>query len=173
MTVRRYRPADRDAVRRIHAAAFRRDAAEGEPVPEVTLFDALVEDGDAIERLSLVVEVKGAPAGHVVCSRATVGVHAVAAFGPIGILPARQGHGLGSALVHAVLGGADALDVPLVALLGSSAYYQRFGFVPAAGLGIEAPDPEWGDYFQVRTLSAYVPEVRGPFRYAPSFALVS
>jgi putative acetyltransferase len=142
-------------------------------VPEAVLFDALVDDGDMIESLSLVVEVESTVAAHVVCSRATVGSHDVAALGPIGGLPARQATGLGSALMHAVLAAADALEMPLVALLGAPAYYARFGFVPASGLGIEAPDPAWGDYFQARPLSLYEPGMRGPFRYAPAFALVS
>jgi hypothetical protein len=43
-------------------------------------------------------------------------------------------------------------------------------FAPAADAGIEAPDPAWGVHFQVRTLSAYEPEVRGRFTYAQPFA---
>jgi putative acetyltransferase len=170
--VRRYRPSDREVARRIQAEAFRRDS-DSEPVPEAVLFDALLDDGDVIDALSFVVEVEGVPVGHVVCSRATVDVHPVAALGPIGVLPARQGNGIGSALVHAALAAADELELPLVALLGSPAYYARFGFVPGSGLGIEPPDPSWGAYFQVRTLDAYAPDVRGAFSYAPAFALVS
>jgi putative acetyltransferase len=34
--------------------------------------------------------------------------------------------------MHAVLGAADALDEPLVVLLGHPDYYPRFGFRPAA-----------------------------------------
>jgi len=164
--VRRYQAGDREAVRGIHAAAFGRDT-------EAVLFDALLENGDVIEPLSLVVETEGLPLGHAVCSRATVESWEVAALGPIGILPASQGRGHGSALMHAVLGAADALEFPLVALLGSPAYYARFGFVAGSELGIEAPDPEWGGYFQVRRLSAYDPRIRGRFAYAPAFALVS
>ena len=166
MIVRRYEVGDRDAVRDIHAEAFGRDV-------EAVLFDALMDDGDAIEPLSFVVEVDGRPVGHVVCSRATVGNHGVAALGPIGVLRARQGKGVGSAMVHAVLGAADELELPLVALLGSRAYYGRFGFVPGSELAIEAPEPVWGDDFQVRRLRAYSADVRGQFRYAPAFALVS
>jgi putative acetyltransferase len=84
------------------------------------------------------------------------------------VLPDRQSAGVGSALVHAVLGAADALDERLIGLLGEPAYYRRFGFVPAQSLGIVAPDPAWGDYFQVRTLTAYDGQV-GHFRYAEPF----
>lgn len=70
--------------------------------------------------------------------------------------------------MHTVLGAADALGEPLVALLGDPGYYARFGFVPAVGLGIEAPDESWGAFFQVRTLTAYDGQV-GTFRYAAPY----
>lgn len=44
-------------------------------------------------------------------------------LGPLGVAPSHQAAGIGSALVHAVLGAADALDEALVALLGAPAYY--------------------------------------------------
>ena len=88
---------------------------------------------------------------------------------PIGVLPALQGSGVGTALMHAVLGAADAMDYALVALLGHLDYYPRFGFVPAESLGVAAPDPSWGAHFQARTLHAWTPEVTGTFRYAAPF----
>jgi putative acetyltransferase len=109
------------------------------------------------------------PVGHVVCSRAHVGPLAVAGLGPIGVLPAWQGRGIGAALMHGVLAAADALELPLVGLLGAPDLYGRFGFVPAASLCVEAPDPAWGDLFQVRTLAAYERSLAGVFRYAPAF----
>lgn len=136
------------------------------------MLDALIDDGDVIDELSLVALGDGVPIGHVICSRASVGSHPVVALGPIGVLPAQQGAGVGSALVHAALAAADGRQEPLVALLGSTGYYGRFGFVAAARLGITAPDPEWGDSFQVRTLATYDSSIIGPFRYAPAFSLV-
>jgi putative acetyltransferase len=170
MILRRYDVADRDAVRRIHAEAFRQEA--GVLPPEVGLLDALLDAGDVIPALSLVALADGEPVGHVLCSRATVGTTPVAGLGPIGVLPARQGRGTGAALLHAVLGAADALELPLVGLLGSPELYGRFGFVPAASLGVEPPDPAWGGFFQVRALSAYDPSVTGAFRYAAAFEAV-
>ena len=71
--------------------------------------------------------------------------------------------------MHAVIAAADALDYPLIALLGHLDYYPRFGFVPAASIGIEATDPTWVEAFQARRLSAWTPRVRGVFRYAAPF----
>jgi putative acetyltransferase len=163
--VRRSTPADAAAARAIHAAAFER--GEGTP-GEVALVDALVADGDAIAALALVAERDGVAVGHVVCSRAWVGAVEVAALGPIGVLPEHQGSGVGTALMHAVVAAADALELQLLGLVGHPAYYRRFGFVRGSSIGVEPPDPAWDQYFQARTLSAYG-GVRGRFRYAAAF----
>ncbi|MBO3748741.1 N-acetyltransferase [Streptosporangiaceae bacterium NEAU-GS5] len=170
MYVRRESPQDVAAVRAVTAAAF---AAPDRPVPaEVTLLDALRDSKEWLPRLSLVAAVDGEVAGHVVCTRGHVGGAPVLGLGPLSVTPGRQRQGVGLALVHAVLGAADALEEPLVALLGSPAYYGRFGFRAAADLGIAAPDPAWGAYFQVRTLNAYDAGLTGAFAYAPPFDAV-
>jgi putative acetyltransferase len=83
------------------------------------------------------------------------------------VCPGTQGRGIGSALMYAVLGAAQAGDETLVGLLGEPAYYGRFGFVAATDLGIAAPDPAWGRYFQVLALAG--PPPTGTFRYATPF----
>ena len=87
--------------------------------------------------------------------------------------PARQGRGIGSALVHAVIGAADAVGEPVIALLGSPGYYSRFGFVASAACAIAPPEPAWGAAFQVRTLTAYDPSITGTFEYASPFTTVT
>jgi putative acetyltransferase len=167
--IRRYDPADREAVRRIHAEAFARPEDPEETPVEVGLVEALTDAGDIVPALSLVAIRGSELVGHVVCSKATVGDHPVVGLGPIGVIPAHQRQGVGDALMHAVLAAADALELPLVGLVGSTEYYPRYGFVPATELGIEPPDPAWGDYFQVRPLTAYRASIVGRFRYAPAF----
>jgi putative acetyltransferase len=71
--------------------------------------------------------------------------------------------------MHTVLGAADALDEPVVALLGDPAYYSRFGFGSASEVGIAPPVAEWGPFFQVRLLSGYREGLQGEFRYAEPF----
>ncbi len=146
----------------IHAAAFGQDV-------EKDLAFALLTDGSAIVELSLVAEHDGGIIGHVVCSRGDVGGRMVPGLGPIGVLPEHQGGGAGSALMHAVIAAADALGAPLVGLLGSPAYYSRFGFVASSDVGIAPPDPAWGVHFQVRTLTAHDPTITGSFTYAAAF----
>lgn len=166
MLIRRESPADVGAVSALTTAAFRQpDVAE--PV-ETRLLAELRESEAWLPALSLVA-VDGDVVGHVVCTRAHIGPDAALGLGPISVDPARQGQGIGSALMHAVLGAADALDEPLVVLLGDPAYYAHFGFRLAAEYGVTPPVEAWGPYFQARPLTAYRPALRGPFRYAEPF----
>jgi putative acetyltransferase len=162
MLVRRETAADVPVIDAIHAAAFGRDV-------ERDLVTALRASSAWLPGLSLVAEVDGRVVGHVVCTRAHVAETPALGLGPLGVAPPHQKTGVGSALMHAVLAAADALDEPVVVLLGNPDYYWRFGFEPAAGLGIESPDPAWGNHFQTRRLSIYDSSVRGPFAYAQPF----
>ena len=64
---------------------------------------------------------------------------------------------------------AESHDEGVIVLLGDPAYYGRFGFVAGAELGILAPDPAWGEYFQALRLAAATDAHRGGFRYARPF----
>lgn len=165
MLIRKETAADADAVWNIHRAAFDTEV-------EADLATALRSGGHAVAELSLVAVVDDEVVGHVVCSRGRLDGHPSLGLGPIGVEPGHQRSGVGSALMHAVLAAADALDEPLVALLGSPDYYGRFGFVPSSDVGITAPDESWGPFFQVRTLTAYDESLVGTFRYAPPFDAV-
>lgn len=168
MLVRRERLSDVVPIREVVAAAFRRD----DRVPaEVGLIDELRSDAGWVPALSLVAEDPdaGDVIGHVVCTRGEVDGHHALGLGPLAVRPDRQRRGVGQALVHAVLGAADALDQSCVVLLGSPPFYRRFGFRPALELGVKAPDPTWGPYFQIRTLTAFT-ALNGTFRYAEPFS---
>jgi putative acetyltransferase len=107
--------------------------------------------------------------GHLLCTRGHVGHAPVLALGPLSVRPDSQRRGVGSALMHAALGAADALGEPLVALLGAPAYYCRFGFRQSSDYQITPPKPEWGQCFQVRALTGYQPSLCGPFTYPEPF----
>ncbi|MFI6428290.1 GNAT family N-acetyltransferase [Promicromonospora sp. NPDC050880] len=178
MLIRQERPSDVPSIRAVTAAAFSGVAhaapsveADGAP-GEATLVGWLRADPGWVPSLSLVAE--SGPAdpevvGHVVATRGQLAGRSALGLGPLSVHPAHQGRGVGAALMHAVLGAADALGEPVVVLLGEPALYSRFGFVAAGETGIESPDPAWGDYFQARTLSAWRPEYAGRFRYAAPF----
>jgi len=168
MLIRRETRSDLAGVRDVTAAAFGKSEA-AVPV-EVTLLDELRTCDAWLPALSFVAaDDRGDVIGHVVCTRGHVGPDLALGLGPLSVHPAHQRRGVGLALMHAILGAADAFGESLVALLGSPAYYGRFGFRPAAAYGITAPDPAWGDYFQARPLTAYQPTLKGPFAYAEPF----
>lgn len=170
MLIRRELPGDESAIHRVHADAFA-PLHPGTPPVEPQLADDLRASDAHLGALSLVAMADGEIVGHVCCTRATLlpGDDAVLGLGPLGVRPSHQHRGVGGALMHAVLGAADALDEPLVVLLGHPDYYPRFGFRPAAEVGVEPEDPAWGPFFQARTLTSYRPELRGRFRYAQPF----
>lgn len=165
--VRRERRGDEDAVREVHRAAFVQQG--NDPPVETTLLDRLRADPAWLPHLSLVAVADGEVVGHVVATRAAIGSSRtpVLGLGPLGVLPRWQRRGVGTALVHALLGAAESRDETLVGVLGEPDYYGRFGFVTATAVGVVPPDPAWGLFFQIRPLAAPVPT--GRFRYAAPF----
>jgi putative acetyltransferase len=174
--VRGQQAGDYEAIRHIYAEAFRRPRFR-QPLsprsipPEVGLFEALWEAGDAIPELSFTALTDGRMVGHLTASQGDRR-HRPSRCGwaPIGVLPDHQGTGIGSALMDALLAATDAAGMPLIVLLGAPQYYSRFGFRPAEELGVIPPEPEWGDAFQARPLTAYTESVAGRFQYASAFS---
>ena len=168
--IRRESAGDADGIRAITAAAFARPGRPDQAPPEVRLVDELRQSEAWLPVLSLVATGPGGEViGHVLCTRAHVEEAPVLALGPLTVRPDRQRAGVGSALMHAVLGAGDALDEPLVALLGDPGYYGRFGFRLSSEHQITPPVADWQPHFQVRLLTAYRRPVRGTFRYAEPF----
>jgi len=169
--IRRERSGDEVSIRRVHALAFRGASLPSEEPPEPALVDELRLSSAWISRLSLVAVQGDTVIGHVVCTRARLGRsrRAVLALAPLGVHPDHQARGVGHALMHAVLAAAEALDEPLVGLVGEPSYYGQFGFEPARRHGIEPPHAAWAQHFQVRLLAAYQPTFAGRFTYAQPF----
>ena len=162
-----------------------------ERVEDRAAVDALVEEafGDAsvarlvqlirasehwIAELSLVAERDGDLVGHVLLSTADLatdsGTRTILVLSPLAVRPSSQGGGVGRALVEAALAAADASSFGVVVLEGDPRLYSRFGFRPAADLGIERPSeriPEAA--WQAYPLSAYDAGLRGTVRYPAAF----
>ncbi len=126
------RPEDIPAIRNVHDRAF------GRP-----------EEGAVVDRLrgacdglvSLVAVAEGRVVGHVMFSPArieTEGGGEVTGMGlaPLAVLPEFQRQGIGTQLVTVGLDVLRREPCPFVVVLGHPAYYPRFGFVRASGLGI-------------------------------------
>jgi putative acetyltransferase len=171
MLIRRELPGEGPAIHAVHSAAFARpDGAD--PVMEADLVDALRDSADWLPALSWVAVAGDTVAGHVCCTLAHLRDEAdypVLGLGPLGVRPDHQRRGVGRALVHAVLGAADALDESVVVLWGHTTYYPYFGFRPASTYGIVPAKGTGSEAFQARTLTAYRPDMRGTFHYAAAF----
>jgi putative acetyltransferase len=161
--IRPERAEDRDAIRRVHAAAFAPSEVEA------ALVDELRDAGDLVPELCLVAERDGELVGHVALSRATLDGTAVLGLGPIGVLPLHQRLGVGGALMRAVLAAAAGTEWPLIALLGHAEYYPRFGFEPAEPIGVLPPFPVESKYWMAYRLPTHDAGLRGTFRYADAF----
>lgn len=170
LVIRRELAADQSLTRDLHDAAF--GVPEGEQHSlETRILDRLRSEHDVIDELTLVADLRGEVVGHVVCSRARMGEGPAVGLGPVAVHPDRQGEGIGSALVAAVLVTADQRHEPSVVLLGDPGWYGHFGFETAAALGVGSPGPWADEYFQVKRLQAWRAELAGAFRYAPAFDL--
>lgn len=90
--------------------------------------------------------------GHVMATWGDLDGAPTFGLGPLSAEPSRQGQGIGSWLMEATLCAARQAGASVIVLLGEPGYHARFGFVPAADLGISA-DPSWGEFFQVRPLA--------------------
>jgi putative acetyltransferase len=154
--IRDARPEDGDAIVAVTAAAFEGDEKAIRIVREVD------------PEVSLVCDEGGRVVGHVMLSRMRMDEHRPLQLSPLSVAPERQGRGVGGALVRAALARADALGEPFVVLLGHPGYYPRFGFEPAAPLGILAPG-DFGDAWMLAKLSGWSPQIRGRVEFPPAF----
>lgn len=173
VVLRSERPGDRAEILDLTARAFSVSPVTGEPVEgtpvEVGLLRELFECSGYIPELSIVAEIGGEIVGHAISTRAWIDGLPVLGLGPIGVLPTFQRRGVGTALMRETTARATALGERGIALLGSTAYYPRFGYVPASSLGVEPPEAAWGAHFQLLPLPEWPDGVRGTFRYAEPF----
>jgi putative acetyltransferase len=94
----------------------------------------------------------------------------VQVLSPVGVLPAFQGRGIGSALIRHGLELLAARPCPVVFLEGSPRYYPRFGFEPGGDLGFRKPSLRIPDRaFQALRLPAYEPWMTGTLVYDAAF----
>lgn len=170
LVIRRELPGDEEPTRALHDAAFGVPDGAARSV-ETDILDRLRADGDVLDSLTFVAALHGEVVGHVVCSRASMGQGRSVALGPVAVRPDRQGEGIGSALVAAVLVTADQRHEPSVVLLGDPGWYAHFGFEAAAPLGIASPGPWPDEHFQVKRLGAWRAELAGPFAYPRAFGV--
>lgn len=171
--LRSEQPQDRAKILELTSKAFAISPVTGRPVEgtpiEVGLLRELFESEEYIPELSIVAELGGDIVGHVITTRGWVGDEPFLGLGPVGVAPALQRRGIGAALLQETATRAAAAGEPGIALLGSPAYYPRFGYVPGVSVGVKPPEARWGDHFQVLALPGWHDGVRGTFRFAAPF----
>lgn len=92
--------------------------------------------------LSLVADEAGTVTGQLAASDARIGAQAGwHLIGPLAVLPAWQGRGLGSALMYAAIDRLRPAGHG-IALVGNPAFYGRFGFRAFPGLTVPGVPPE-------------------------------
>lgn len=162
ITIRPERPGDEDAIHRLTQAAFRdMPFSEGD---EQHLVDALRRDGDLA--LSLVAEDGLRIVGHIAFSRVAISDATPDWYdlGPVSVWPELHKQGIGSALILHGIAELRERGAAGIVLLGSPAYYHRFGFRHEPQLRYPGPPPE---YFQCLVLTGDLPA--GEVTYAPAF----
>ena len=134
ITIRDETARDRNAVRALHRVAFADEPAV------VHIVDDLNRSGDAV--ISLVAEHDKNIIGHVLFSRVQAPMRALT-LSPLGVHPDFQKAGIGSALVRKGLERARENAWQAIFVLGSPAYYGRFGFESARAAGYTSPYYGW------------------------------
>jgi putative acetyltransferase len=90
---------------------------------------------------------------------------------PIGVRPAYQRQGIGSALIGRGLEACEARSWGVVVVLGEPQYYARFGFQRAGDFGILAPfDVPDGAFMVKELVTGALTGVRGMVRYSEAFS---
>jgi len=163
--IRRERPADRAAVRRLNEGAF------GGP-EEADLVGRLRDELPSY--LALVAVLEGEVVGHVAFTPVTLDPPRpeldLRGLAPMAVLPGHQRTGIGSALVREGLDACRRDGAEAVVVLGHPGYYPRFGFRRADTFGLrsqfEAP-PE--AFMALELVPGSLANARGIVRYHPAF----
>ena len=106
--------------------------------------------------ISLVAQKERIVAGHIAFSPVAVsdGSSDWYGLGPLSVLPAFQGAGIGTILVNAGINTLKARGARGCVVLGEPGYYARFGFRKAPGLVLDEVAPE---YFMALSLGLETP----------------
>jgi len=161
-TIREERAGDEKAIHALTRRAF-----EGHPYSdgdEAEVIDRLRADGDLL--LSLVAVESGNIVGQVTYSTARLssGDEGWLVVGPVAVEPARQGAGIGRALLEAGEAAMRARGAKGITVLGDPALYSRFGYVQHTPMQLEG---EVGEYLQVKSFGVPIPAAT--LTYAPAF----
>lgn len=164
--VRPEKQGDADSIDVVNRSAFGGD-------DEAQLVAAIRESASFVPELSLVAEVGGRVAGHVLLFRVPLerptNTEVVLALAPMAVVPSQSHRGIGSLLVQEATTRAVALGYGAIVVIGHPDFYSRFGFTNAAGFGVRSALPVPEDTMTARELRVDSLRDGGVVRYPPEF----
>lgn len=169
MLIRQERKEDYKEVYELIREAFA--SAEHADGNEQDLTEALRKGNAFIPELSLVAEIDGKLAGHILFTKANIGEKEVLVLAPLSVRPQYQRQGVGTALMEEGHRIARDLGYGYVLVLGSEKYYPRAGYVPAEVFGISVPDGIPSANFMALKLREDAGPVKGAVIYPEEFGM--
>lgn len=138
---------------------------------EQDLVEAL-RNGDAfVPELSLVADIDGKIAGHILFTEGKVGEDTTLVLAPLSVSPKYQKQGIGTSLIKEGHKIAKKMGYQYSLVLGSESYYPRFGYLPAEQFGIVIPDGMPAENFMAIQLQEDAKPIRGAVTYAKEFGI--
>ena len=169
ITIPQETTADHPTVYHLVRAAFA--GAEHSDGNEQDLVVALRRSQAFVPQLSLVAVAGTEVIGHILFTRALVGGATVVALAPLSVHPRWQRQGVGTALITHGHTLAKSLGYGYSLVLGSDAYYSRYGYRPARQFGIWVPAGFPPQNFMAIQLDEQANPISGPVVYAKEFGL--
>ena len=168
--IRPERPEDIDAIFEVNFQAFAQDG-------EARLVNALRDDGDYLQELSLVAVSGDRIIGHILFPPITIvsdnAETPALALAPLSVHQDFQCLGIGAALIEEGLKECQRLGHRIVIVVGHPTYYPKFGFTAALDFGINAPFPCPDEAFMALPLaSGALDGISGTVRYPLAFDTV-
>lgn len=169
MIIREENKSDFNEVYSLVKSAF--ETAEHCDGNEQDLANSLRNSDAFVPELSLVAEIEGKLAGHIMFTEAKVGEDIVLVLAPLSVLPKNQKQGVGTALMKEAHKIARELGYQYSLVLGSEKYYPRVGYTPAEEFGIEVPEGIPSANFMAMKLQPNAMSIKGKVIYAKEFGI--
>lgn len=167
MIIRQEDKGDYDEVYALVKEAFSNaDHSDGN---EHELVNALRKSDAFVPELSLVAEIDGELAGHILFTKVKIGEQEALALAPLAVLPKYQKKGVGTALIKEGHRIARDLGYGCSVVAGSENYYPKFGYEQREAYGIKAPFDLPPENFMVLALLGDLSQYKGVVEYAKEF----
>jgi predicted N-acetyltransferase YhbS len=172
ITVRPEQPEDAPTVRRLVIEAYA--GVVHSDHREHLMVERLRGSPAYLRELSLLAEVDGHAAGHLMLTRIAVADgtdrHEGLALAPLSVAPPFQGQGVGARLVRDAHRRAAELAFPFIVLVGPPDYYRRFGYGPLDAYPVTLPfDVPPAQRMLLHLAPGPLTGLRGEVEYAPEW----